>query len=107
MANPEWPGLELLQLSGGLIIRGFLCSQAMIFINYRHEDSKAEVTHLFSRLVDRYGEPHVFVDFRNIKPGAKWPDEIERRVVESSVVIVVVGRCTFSEGAQETGPFEA
>ena len=40
----------------------------MIFISYRQEDTKAEVTHLSDRLINRYGKEKIFVDFNNIPP---------------------------------------
>jgi TIR domain-containing protein len=49
----------------------------MIFISYRREDTKAEVTNLHRRLVERYAEEQVFVDYNDIPPGEKWPDTLQ------------------------------
>ncbi len=63
----------------------------MIFISYRREDSKAEVTHLHRRLTERFGEEHVFVDFNDIPPGEKWPDTLRQKLENSCVLLAIVG----------------
>ena len=63
----------------------------MIFISYRREDSKAEVTNLYRRLVERFGEDHVFVDFNDIPPGEKWPDTLRTKLEASCVALAIIG----------------
>jgi len=63
----------------------------MIFISYRHEDTKAEVTNLHRRLVERFGEEQVFVDYRDIPPGEKWPETLQQKLEESCVLLAVIG----------------
>jgi len=63
----------------------------MIFINYRNEDTNAVVTHLYHRLVEHFGEEPVFVDFNDITPGEKWPDTLQEKLQESSVLLAVIG----------------
>lgn len=64
----------------------------MIFICYRREDTKAEVTNLHRRLVERFGEASVFVDFTDIQPGEKWPDTLRSKLDESIALLVVIGQ---------------
>src|SRR5579883_504091 len=64
----------------------------MIFISYRREDAKAEVTHLARRLKERYGDEQVFVDFYDIPLGARWPDELRCQLASRKILLAVVGR---------------
>jgi hypothetical protein len=63
----------------------------MIFICYRREDTGALVTNLHRRLVERFGEEHVFVDFKDIPPGEPWPDTLRRKLEESRVLLAIIG----------------
>src|SRR6266508_2065309 len=63
----------------------------MIFISYRRDDAKAVVTNLHQRLVERYGKDKVFVDYRDIPVGEKWPDYLREKLEESHVLLAVVG----------------
>jgi energy-coupling factor transporter ATP-binding protein EcfA2 len=63
----------------------------MIFISYRREDTKAEVTNLHRRLVERYAEEQVFVDYNDIPPGEKWPDTLRQKLEESCVLLAIIG----------------
>ncbi len=63
----------------------------MIFISYRREDTKAEVTNLALRLKARYGQPNVFVDFSDIAAGAHWPDTIREQLEAAKAIIGVIG----------------
>lgn len=63
----------------------------MIFISYRREDTKAEVTNLALRLKARYGEQSVFVDFSDIAPGAHWPDTIRQQLEAAKAILGVIG----------------
>ncbi len=63
----------------------------MIFISYRQEDTKAEVTHLSDRLINRYGKEKIFVDFNNIPPGERWPDAIKKNLNYCRVLLAIIG----------------
>lgn len=63
----------------------------MIFISYRREDTKAEVTNLALRLKARYGEQNVFVDFGDIAAGAHWPDTIRQQLEAAKAILGVIG----------------
>src|SRR4051812_19215782 len=63
----------------------------MIFISYRREDTKEVVTHLYHRLIARYGPGTVFVDFNDIPAGDPWPDALRSELEKRSVVLAVVG----------------
>jgi tetratricopeptide (TPR) repeat protein len=63
----------------------------MIFISYRREDTKAEVTNLALRLKARYGQQNVFVDFSDIAAGADWPDTIRQQLEAAKAILGVIG----------------
>jgi formylglycine-generating enzyme required for sulfatase activity len=70
-----------------------------LFINYRRtingtgERSRTQIHArlLYSKLIQRFGEKQIFLDQRSIEEGAKWPDEIRRRLSEASVMLVLIG----------------
>ncbi len=64
---------------------------AGIFISYRERDSKAWALSLRDRLVEEFGEDHVFLDKDTLKAG-KWKDQIERALGDCNIVLVVIGR---------------
>jgi hypothetical protein len=63
----------------------------MIFISYRREDTRAEVTNLHRRLLERYGEERVFVDFEDIAPGEEWPGTLRQKLEECRVLLAIIG----------------
>jgi Flp pilus assembly protein TadD len=77
----------------------------MIFISYRREDTKGEVTHLHRRLVQRYGEGRVFVDYDDIPPGERWPDVLRGKLESCRVLLAVIGpkwgEARFTEGKKK------
>lgn len=64
---------------------------AGIFVSYRERDSKAWALSLRDRLVEEFGEDHVFLDKDTLKAG-KWKDQIERALGDCNIVLVVIGR---------------
>lgn len=74
---------------------------AVIFVNYRREDSGPVVAHLRSKLVERYGDDAVYVDDHSNELGARWPEAIRSRLVASTVLLAIIGRnwtCQFTGG---------
>src|SRR5262249_30793004 len=63
----------------------------MIFISYRREDTRAEVTNLHRRLVERFGDALVFVDFNDIPPGEQWPKTLQDKLAASRVLLAIIG----------------
>ncbi len=52
-------------------------AQVRVFINYRHEDTKAEALLLYERLAARFGTDNVFLDLKSLPAGVKWEEEIK------------------------------
>ena len=67
-------------------------SAPRIFLNYRRDDTQACAEHLYASLASRYGIENVFRDEATIKYGEDFPSEIERAVISSDVVLVLIGR---------------
>ena len=65
---------------------------ALIFLNYRKEDSKEVTARLHDDLEYALGAEKVFIDLSSIVPGRSWPQLIRDRLNATSVVIVVIGR---------------
>ena len=61
-----------------------------IFINYRRADSIEAAFLIAARLKDRYGAPNVFID-ENLSGGQLFPEQLEKRLAQCSVMIAVVG----------------
>lgn len=68
-----------------------------LFINYRRtvNGNLSDTAHyaklLYSRLMRRFGENQVFLDEQSIPEGAVYPQEIETRLRQASVVLVLIG----------------
>lgn len=64
---------------------------AGIFINYRKDDSVYLAESLDRRLREVFGDERVFLDSSNLRPGIEFPDEIRRRLDESTVLLALIG----------------
>lgn len=62
-----------------------------IFISYRRSDSAADAGRLNDRLEKQYGDPNVFMDVDDIRPGEKFEDAIERRIARCDTLILMIG----------------
>lgn len=65
---------------------------AEIFICYRRDDTEAYAGRLHDYLSNHYGERAVFVDVDNLRPGEDFDAVIQRTLLRSKIVIVVIGR---------------
>jgi ankyrin repeat protein len=63
-----------------------------IFISYRRDDAMGHAGRLFDRLVQRFGESHVFRDVDTLTAGEDFADAIRERIARSDVVLVVIGK---------------
>ena len=70
-----------------------------LFINYRRTVLHGELSEtsiharlLYSKLEQRFGKDQVFLDTQSIAEGAVWPKQIEKRLREADVVLVLIGR---------------
>ena len=62
-----------------------------IFICYRRTDSEGYAGRLHDRLKDHFGPRAVFVDVDNLHPGVDFEVVIQRTLLRSTVVLVVIG----------------
>jgi hypothetical protein len=65
-------------------------AQVRVFINYRHEDTKAEALLLYERLEARFGTDNVFLDLKSLPAGVKWEEEI-RASSTGGVLLALMG----------------
>ena len=63
-----------------------------IFLSYRRDDTAGESGRLAEHLVRRFGQDRVFLDIDTIAPGTDFTSELERALVGTKVVLVVIGR---------------
>ncbi len=63
----------------------------MIFISYRHSDSRKAVNRLDVDLVREFGRSAVFRDQKRLQGGDDWPNELERHARDCSAMLVVIG----------------
>jgi hypothetical protein len=66
-------------------------NRARIFISYRREDSAGHAGRLYDRLVQRFGEDHVFKDLDSIKPGDVFAQVIAEAVESCDALLAVIG----------------
>src|SRR5918996_4230323 len=62
-----------------------------ITISYRREDAEGSAGRLYDRLVGRYEEDFVFMDFYSIESGEDWMKRIDETVSGSDVLLVIIG----------------
>lgn len=65
---------------------------ADIFICYRRDDSEGHTGRLHDALAGRFGESSVFIDVDHLHPGVDFEQVIQRTLLRSKVVLVVIGR---------------
>ena len=74
----------------------------VIFLSYRRGDTQWAARGIYDRLVDRYGRKNVFRDLDAIPPGARFRDYVERKISESDILILLIGKA-WASYADETG----
>lgn len=63
-----------------------------IFISYRRDDSSRATYYIYSHLVKRFGKENVFMDVEQTLPGVDFRAKIERFIVNScDVMLVIIG----------------
>lgn len=62
-----------------------------IFLSYRRDDSGGHTGRLYDRLVQQFGQKHVFLDIDNVPFGIDFVHAIDQTLDECAVVIVVIG----------------
>jgi hypothetical protein len=74
----------------------------VIFLSYRRRDTQWAARGIYDRLVDRYGRENVFRDLDAIPPGARFRDYVEKKISESDIFILLIGKA-WASYADETG----
>lgn len=64
----------------------------LVFINYRKEDTKYIAAHIHDDLEFVFGKGTVFIDLSSIRPGKSWPKIIRKKLNDSKVVIIMIGK---------------
>ncbi len=65
---------------------------AKIFINYRRADSQTIADRIHDYLVRKLGDRNVFKDVHDIKPGDDFRAAIEKAIISTDIVLMVIGR---------------
>jgi hypothetical protein len=63
-----------------------------IFVSYRRSDSITMTGRIYDRLVDAFGEQHVFKDVDDIPVGADFRAVLNREVSSADVLLVIIGK---------------
>ncbi len=74
-----------------------------VFINYRRDDTANAAGRLYDRLEHHYGEDHLFMDVDKIAGGIDFVEELEQRLEETDVLIVVIGSNWLAAQDDNTG----
>src|SRR3712207_683152 len=75
---------------------------AVIFLSYRRGDTQWAARGIYDRLVARFDRRNVFRDLDAIPPGVRFRDYIERKISESDVFLLLIGR-TWASYEDEAG----
>jgi hypothetical protein len=66
-------------------------SEPLIMICYRREDSAAVTGRIYDRLIQHFGKTAIFKDVDSIPLGVDFREHLERVVVRSAALVVVIG----------------
>jgi pterin-4a-carbinolamine dehydratase len=76
---------------------------ALVFINYRRDDSGAEVIAISNVLRQEFGDDSVFMDTSSLQAGMVWPEELQAALKAAKTVLVIVGPDWLRAGSSEWG----
>jgi formylglycine-generating enzyme required for sulfatase activity len=74
-----------------------------IFISYRIADTLSQAGRLHQSLETYFGAGTAFYDKNSLKPGMKWPKELEEKVKQAKVVLMLYGNGDKWLGVKEFG----
>ena len=66
-------------------------STGRIFVSYRQQDTAWPASALYQRLVERFGEQHVFKDIDNIRLGEDFVQKITDEVEKCDILLALIG----------------
>ena len=75
---------------------------AGVFVSYRRQSSNDLAGRMADRLRGHFGRRRVFLDVTDIRPGARFPHEIDRRIRDADAFVAIVDR-TWENGSGELG----
>jgi hypothetical protein len=64
----------------------------VVFMSYRRGDTQWAARTLYQVLAGKYGRENVFRDLDAVPAGARFRDLIERKIAESSVFVLLIGK---------------
>jgi dipeptidyl aminopeptidase/acylaminoacyl peptidase len=64
----------------------------VIFLSYRRGDTQWAARGIYDKLASRYGQQNVFRDLDTIPPGVRFRDYVEKKISESHVFILLIGK---------------
>jgi hypothetical protein len=64
---------------------------ALIFLSYRHEDTRWIIGHIYDRLEARFGKTCIFLDREAIPAGFDFRDRIETVLSDCGVMLAIIG----------------
>src|SRR5687768_7290607 len=77
--------------------------ECQIFISYRRDDSKEAVNWLFEKLKEKFGANVLFMDTGSIEAGDNWSEEIQQKLAEAEIVLVIIAKEWLTKGSDEFG----
>ena len=63
-----------------------------VFLSYRRGDTQWAARGLYEELADKYGRQNVFRDLDGVPPGARFRDYVEKKIAESNVFVLLIGK---------------
>ena len=63
-----------------------------IFISYRRDDAGGWAGRLYDKLVQQFGEDHIFMDIDTISPGVDFVEAIQQAVTSCDVLLALIGQ---------------
>lgn len=64
---------------------------AKLFISYRREDTATAADRLYAELGKKFGKKQIFMDFKSLKAGSSFVEQIKKQIKSSSVLLVIIG----------------
>ena len=75
----------------------------IVFINYRRADTANAAGRLYDRLEAHYGADKLFMDVDKIAGGVDFVTELDKRLVETDVLLVLIGASWLTVQDESTG----
>jgi pterin-4a-carbinolamine dehydratase len=63
----------------------------LAFISYRRDDTSQIAQPLYLQLKQEFGSGQLFMDVHSIRAGEMWPDRVQRRLQDATVLLTLIG----------------